>query len=812
MGKVIVFRFYGDLTHNGFHVDSTVQEESDSDNSYSLKTLADIKGYLPADSLLAQQVEKWQKKYRSLGPENSGNNPDLSIQYRGIQPIETTVQSNWLQRISECEQSAQQLKERFKSWLESPEFRQIDQQIRLKITSDEEVRFLIRTDDPKVHQLPWEEWDLIKDNSSVEVVFGPTESKHNHSFSQSVLRGILKILAILGDSKGINIEKDKQELKKLEEDGVAKVEFLEETNCEEIYQKLNEQSWDVIFFAGHGETIDENSGRIYLNSQGEYLELTDLWYSLRKAVERGLKIAIFNSCDGLGLARSLNDDHIPMMIVMRELLPNKVAHQFLINFLTAFQSGEPFHLAKRQAREQLKKIEKEYYPCATWLPAIYQSIETPSFKWEPSPASTFLCSFKTSAIACVGATFLTLMLRQVGLLMPLELNSYDRLLQMRPLEAPDERLLMITIDDKDVGSQSPTERKGKSVSDGKLEELLQEVNQYKPKVIGLNIYQDRPVESEYLKQKINNDRKLILTCRSPGNKNSGYDFPPEFLNLLKEIPEKDRTNYIQAKVGFSDVIEDNDRTLRRHLLGENIKRDKKCQTELSFSLAIARRYLYNQTDPSTNILSKGELNRIFEPLSIEKGGGYSERNWDKGGKQIMLNYRSVGKLDNIAPTFTMTEVLEERKLTRDLVENRIILIGTVDRDFDQLYYRTPYTQGSFNDTPAIVIQAHMISQIITAFKGERPLIKVWPRTAEYFWIATWSMIGGLIIWVEGLRGYSFHHKLKILMLGGTILTLYASCYILLIFGYWVPLFSAIFSLILTVGGALSPSLIRFIKK
>ncbi len=228
-------------------------------------------------------------------------------------------------------------------------------------------------------------------------------------------------------------EEDKQQLKKLEKQGVAKVEFLEETNREEIDKKLWEQPWDVIFFAGLGQTIDENTGIIYLNSQGEYLELTDLWYSLRKAVERGLKIAIFNSCDGLGLARNLDEYQIPMMILMRELLPDRVAHRFLINFLRAFQSGEPFHIAERQAREQLKRMEGEY-PCATWVPRIYQYIETPSFKWKPSPASTFMCSFKTSAIACVGATFLTLMLRQVGLLMPLELNSYDRLLQMRPLD------------------------------------------------------------------------------------------------------------------------------------------------------------------------------------------------------------------------------------------------------------------------------------------------------------------------------------------------------------------------------------------
>ncbi len=196
MGKVIVLKFNGDLTHSGFQVNSTVQVESDrSDHSYTLQTLADIQGSLPADSLLPQQVEEWQNKYRNLG-----NN------FFRIKKVEIQVQSNWLQRRRECKESAQQLKKLFDSWLESSEFRRVDRQIREKITSDEEIRFLIRTDDPKVHQLPWEEWDLIKNYPNVEVVFGPTESKHNHSFSQSVLRGRLKILAILGNIQGIEIE------------------------------------------------------------------------------------------------------------------------------------------------------------------------------------------------------------------------------------------------------------------------------------------------------------------------------------------------------------------------------------------------------------------------------------------------------------------------------------------------------------------------------------------------------------------------------------------------------------------------------
>ncbi|NET11866.1 MAG: CHASE2 domain-containing protein [Okeania sp. SIO1H6] len=819
MGKVVVLKFNGNLKHNGFHLNSTVQVESDrSDHNYTLQTLSDIQGSLPADSLLAQQVEEWQNKYRNLGNDF----------FRGIKQVELEVQSNCFKRRKECKESAQQLKERFNSWLESPGFRQIDQQIRLKITSNEEVRFLIRTDDPKVHKLPWEEWDLIKENSSVEVVFGPTESKHNHSFCQSVLRGRLKILAILGDSKGINIEKDKQELKKLEEDRVAKVEFLEETNCEEISQKLNEQSWDVIFFAGHGET-DENTGRIYLNSQGEYLELTDLWYSLRKAVERGLKIAIFNSCDGLGLARSLNDYHIPMMIVMRELLPDQVAHQFLINFLRAFQAGVPFHLAERQAREQLEKIEKEYYPCATWLPAIYQSIETPSFKWEPPCPIPyrFRCTIKIAILSSFASTILVLILKYFGLLSGLELSFYDQFMRMRPLEQPDKRLVIININKEDrewVKKNFPQEYDpARTIPDIIWKKLLKTVIQHKPAAIGVNIYHPEPTEDEELRSIFQNNAELITACHiSGGEDDTPISYPPDILPLEISNRENHQTlsnnqkEIIQARSGFDNVIVDgNNSTVRRHLLIQS--EGEKC-LGISFSLAVTRRYfknishLYSKT-PENYIVkfdlklkgkSKGKLilnppisndymsPRVFNSLNPENNGGYP-LDYGYGGVQILLNYRSLKKIDDIAYlTFTLREILENPNFQESLFKDKIIIIANTERQLGK-FFNTPYSKGTQKDTPTTILLAHQISEIISAVEDKRVLLTVWSDWLEYFWVAGWSLIGGLLLFGK------LHYRPLIGIVA--ILVLSFSCYFLFLWGYWVPFIPALITLILAaVGG------------
>jgi hypothetical protein len=61
---------------------------------------------------------------------------------------------------------------------------------------------------------------------------------------------------------------------------------------------------------------------------------------------------------------------LPQMIVMREVVPDLVARQFLKYFLGAFSQGQSLHLAEREARERLQGMEKDY-PCASWLPTIY---------------------------------------------------------------------------------------------------------------------------------------------------------------------------------------------------------------------------------------------------------------------------------------------------------------------------------------------------------------------------------------------------------------------------------------------------------
>ncbi|NJO29878.1 MAG: hypothetical protein HC874_21865 [Richelia sp. SL_2_1] len=60
--------------------------------------------------------------------------------------------------------------------------------------------------------------------------------------------------------------------------------------------------------------------------------MAELRDSLQTAIQQRLQLAIFNSCDGLGIAAELESLHIPQVIVMREPVPDFVAQEFLKYF------------------------------------------------------------------------------------------------------------------------------------------------------------------------------------------------------------------------------------------------------------------------------------------------------------------------------------------------------------------------------------------------------------------------------------------------------------------------------------------------
>ncbi|MBP5976413.1 hypothetical protein HW132_27720 [Brasilonema sp. CT11] len=135
-----------------------------------------------------------------------------------------------------------------------------------------------------------------------------------------------------------------------------------------------------------------------------------------------------NSCDGLGLARELQDLQIPQIIVMREPVPDLVAQKFLEYFLEAFSSGASLYTAVRSARERLEGLENEY-PGASWLPVICEHPGVVPMTWAKPQTKSNSRRLPIMLLVSMLITAGVLGVRYLGGLQTWELQAFDQLMR-----------------------------------------------------------------------------------------------------------------------------------------------------------------------------------------------------------------------------------------------------------------------------------------------------------------------------------------------------------------------------------------------
>jgi CHASE2 domain-containing sensor protein len=668
----------------------------------------------------------------------------------------------------------QQFSDKINDWLNSEPFRNINNRLRTHLGHLEEIRFIIETDDKLLRRLPWHLWKFFEDYPNAEVALSAPEYSSNNTRSQKIGDKV-RILAILGNSKGINIDQDRSFLEKLPE---AEVKFLVEPERAQLNDQLWAKPWDILFFAGHSFSFsDGKSGRIYIN-QTKSLTVSELKYALKNARERGLKLAIFNSCNGLGLAQELFDLHIPQTIVMREPVPDAIAQAFLKYFLAAFSGGKSLYTAVREARQRLHGLE-EKCPCASWLPVIFQNpaLEPPTW-----PSSL---NWRTVLLASVVVTGLVMGVRHLGMLQQWELQAFDHLMQLRPIESQDPRLLIVTIDEADIQYQIRQKMKMRwSLSDNALAQLLKKLEQYQPRTIGIDIYRDFSVDPDYpdLATRLRQDERLFATCKVSAPEDGAPDGNPP----PPEVPKK--------RLGFSDFVADDDEIARRHLLHLMPPLTSPCAADNAFSLQMALHYL-NAQGIEAKFTKQGELQMgdvVFKKLKSQSGG---YQRVDASGYQVLLNYRSLASLQNIAPQISLRDILNNRinPELSESVKNRIVLIGvTAPTTADQ--WKTPFSVNAPpNQTriPGVFVQAQMVSQILSAVLDRRPLLWWWPQWVEVFWVWGWALVGGMLaLCIRQPLGLGLAGVVTLGMLFGI-------CFIIFTAAGWVPFVPSALALLAT---------------
>ncbi|MBU7581839.1 MAG: CHASE2 domain-containing protein [Nostoc sp. TH1S01] len=769
MDKLVVFSFLAGDLNQGFPV--VTAQIWDGSKPYPIK----LTSSLPPVPELAELYRRWRLLYEALH-QRLGWRSRMEIHTQDITNIS----------VSEFGEVCQKLQASINNWLNSDLFQNLVQQLRTRLNKDDAIRVIFETNIPLLQRLPWHLWNFFDDYRFAEVALSPHEYESPQTQPQ-VSTGKVKILAILGNSNGINIDQDRNLLQGLKD---AETKFLVEPTRREVDQYLWNHNWDILFFAGHSSSqADGETGKIYIN-QTESLAIPQLKNALQHAISHGLKIAIFNSCDGIGLARNLADLNIPQVIFMREPVPDLVAQEFLKNFLVAFAGGKLFYSAVREARERLQGWENEF-PCASWLPVICQNPTTTPATWQQLCGISHhthpkfyhnLQGFITILCLTSIVTVLTLGLRYLGIWQIQELQAFDYLLKLRPQEEQDLRLLVVEINEKDIQSFVEPTRGLKSISDSYLAKLLNKIQNYQPRIIGIDIYRDILDSSNKFKQfdlKTQlNQENVVVICKG---KDSQYD--PQGIKPPPGIPVE--------RQGFTDAVRDPDGIVRRQILMMKQEPSSVCATPFSLSLQLAARYLFLEgiehefTEDAVIFKAHQKVTKLSR-LKAGNSGAY-QQNLSLGGIQTLINYRNAN-----FEKVSIEDVFQGR-VKPDAIKDKVILIGVTAQSLRDTF-PTPYSvsQQPYQETPGVLIQAHMTSQIISAVLDKRPIFWVLPYWGEILWIWGWTLVSSLVVWQ--MRS----HLVKIGSIGIIIIVLYGACTVMLLIpGAWLPLLPSTFAVILT---------------
>ncbi|PNW59585.1 UNVERIFIED_CONTAM: hypothetical protein BEN50_05015 [Euhalothece sp. KZN 001] len=694
---------------------------------------------------LEEAYQKWQLLYCLL---NAGGRNSAEIEFDWGTP--TNVSEMELVELGEI------LQAKLNQW-----FIPLERKLR-RLTPQDELRLTLAVDDFTVRQLPWHLLSFFEDYPQAELAL--TGSKWKQFPHSKTPAGKVRILAVMGGSQGLDLEKDEELLNATP--GLDLV-LLEKPTRRQLNEYLwDEKGWDIWFFAGHSYPT-QTSGCIQINSE-ESLTIGQLKQALKAAISRGLQIAIFNSCNGLALTKELENLHLPYAIVMREPILDPVAQGFLKYFLQAFaRERKSFYQSVREGREQLQGMESEF-PGASYLPVIFQNlaptITPPSWKQLMNRGSQ---PWERPLAVSGAIALLIIALRAFGLFVGAELAAYDRFLRWRFNESTDSRLLLV---------RGENEAKyGFPVSDQVLVGVIEKLEDYQPRVMGLDLfrYTERPPGRDRLEKILAENPRLIGICVQDDQAPTGN--PP-----IAEMPSH--------RIGFVNIHYDPDEVLRRISLFQTPSVNDSCATDSYLGWQLAYRYLLAEgIEPKVLPDNRVKIHRATLKELPSYTGAYGKKG--KWGFEILLNYRA-GKTPFQSVTFE--QVLND-DFDPDWIQDKVVIIGMALPNDPNDRHLTPYSPDR-EKMPGMTIIAHTTSQLLNAALEGRSLVWILPFWGECLWILGWSIVGGISAWC--CRRFLWWA----LITGTQGVLLSVLCWLFLLAGGWLPVIPSLFALTVTSTG------------
>jgi CHASE2 domain-containing sensor protein len=385
--------------------------------------------------------------------------------------------------------------------------------------------------------------------------------------------------------------------------------------------------------------------------------------------------------------------------------------------------------------------------------------------------------WSVGALPGIAAIALVILVRLTGALQLIEWVTLDSFLRLRPSEPIDERVVIVGIDEEDIRRAGTY-----PIPDREIAKLLLTLQKYQPRVIGLDIVRDIPVEPGHA--------ELVAAFKHIKN----------LMAVEKVLPIsiKPPPNLPSEQIGFADYLSDDDGKVRRAILGTNRPEDDK-KYAFSLSLRLAEAYLKPEGIKLSNGIRDRDAMRFGSteiPRFFPDSGGYVRT--DDFGVQLLLNYRNGRERFRTLSLKDINDIEAGNgnpNMLRDVFGGRIVLIGVTAPSIKDFINTSAIAnlepQGKIY---GVEFHAHVASQIVSAVLDGRPVLKAWSQGWEYLWIVSWGI---LAIYLSRLTKSPLKNLVYVAVVS---LGLVGIGYVFIVGGWWIPVAPAL--LLLVINGAI----------
>ncbi len=348
--------------------------------------------------------------------------------------------------------------------------------------------------------------------------------------------------------------------------------------------------------------------------------------------------------------------------------------------------------------------------------------------------------------ALIGAHIIVagiIVVRGYGWLQPFELLIYDGLRVAWAGNAESNTVLLVG------GTEADVEDFDWPLRDGDLADLLERIANWHPRVIGVDIYRDRPKPpgTERLAAVLARHKDIVWTFKLQDGAKPAIPPPAPLRGTDRAV--------------LADVVTDSGNVVRRGLLYADDGVDN--YTSMGMALAVG----YLAVDHIRPAPAQGDQLRLGKALIApldDSRGPYTRL--DGAGYQMLLDYHGG---PHRFPFKSIGEIMRGNDAA-SLARGRAVIIGVTSESVKDAF-STPFGTGLGGEEPiwGITVHAHIADQLIRAAIDGAPSLRGLSRGGEDLWIWGWALAGmALGLLVRNPIPAAFGSTIGVLVLAGAV--------------------------------------------